>query len=102
MYSRLAIGRNDNYNLKNKKIQTSGGFIITSGKKAQSSGRQWEWLGGFRELGCFGGFIIYVRNKRLSHPAVSGNDWGGSTSLDVLAGSLLQPEKKGPVVCGCR
>ncbi len=31
-YSRLAVGRNDNYNLK-KKVQSSGGFIITSGKR---------------------------------------------------------------------
>jgi hypothetical protein len=55
-YSRLAIGRNDNYDGK-KKVQSSGGFIITSTK------------------------------KRFSRLAVSGNVWGGSTSLDALVGS---------------
>ncbi len=40
-----------------KKAQSSDGFINTSGK------------------------------KRLSHLAVSGNVWVGSTSSDVLAGS---------------
>ncbi len=54
-YSRLAFGRNDNYDQKIKKVQLFGGCIITSGKK---------WL---------------------SHLAVSGNGWGGSTSLDVSA-----------------
>jgi hypothetical protein len=48
--------KKDNYDLK-KKGQSSGGFIITSGK------------------------------IRLSHLAISGNVWGGSMSLDVLAGS---------------
>ncbi len=57
-YSRLAIGRNDNFDPK-KKVQLSGEFIIMSGKiRVQLSGRQWEWLGGFHELGCFGGIII--------------------------------------------
>ncbi len=32
MYSRLAVGWNDNYDPK-KKVQSSGRFIITSGKK---------------------------------------------------------------------
>ncbi len=34
-----------------------------------------------------GGFIITSEKKRLSRLAISGNVWGGSTSLDVLAGS---------------
>jgi hypothetical protein len=55
-YSHLAVGRSDNYNLK-KKVQLSGGFIITS------------------------------RKKRFSRLAVSGNVWGDSTSSDVSAGS---------------
>jgi hypothetical protein len=53
----MSSGRNGNYNLK-KKVQLSGGFINTSRKKVESSGRQWECLGGFHELVCFGGFII--------------------------------------------
>ncbi len=57
-YSHLAVSRNDNYDLK-KKVQSSGGFIITSRKKRFShlavSGNGW---GGFHELGCFDGFII--------------------------------------------
>jgi hypothetical protein len=57
--------RNDNYDLKKKKIQKSGRFIITSGKKkAQLSGHQWEWLGGFQKLGCFSGFIITTCKKK--------------------------------------
>jgi hypothetical protein len=35
MYSRLALSRTDNYDLK-KKVQLSGGFIIMSGKKRLS------------------------------------------------------------------
>ena len=54
--SSVTVSRNDNYDLK-KKLQSSGGFINTSGK------------------------------KRLSRPAISGNVWGGSTSSDVSAGS---------------
>jgi hypothetical protein len=56
-YCRLAFSRNNNYDLKIKKVQWFGGCIITSGKKAQLSGRQWEWLGGFHKLGYFGGEV---------------------------------------------
>ncbi len=47
-YSHLAVSRNDNYDPQ-KKVQSSGGFIVTSGKKVQPSGRQWEWLGVFHK-----------------------------------------------------
>jgi hypothetical protein len=63
-YSGLAFGRNDNYNLKIKKIQWFGRCIITSGKK---------WL---------------------IHLAVSGNGWGGSTSSDVSAVHNYDLKKK--------
>ncbi len=56
-YSRLAVGMNDNYDLKKKQVQSSGGFTIMSGK------------------------------KRFSRLAISGNVWGGSTSSDILAGA---------------
>ena len=62
-YSRLAFGRNDNYDLKKIKVQSSGGFIITSEKKS------------------------------FSRLAVSGNVWGGSTSSDVSAVYNYNPKK---------
>jgi hypothetical protein len=63
-----------NYNLKNK-VQSSVAVGRNDNynlkKKAQSSGR----------------FINMSGKKGLSCLAVSGNVWGGSTSLDVSAGS---------------
>ncbi len=58
MYSRLAVGRNDNYNPPPKKIQLSGGFIIASGKKGSVVWPSVGMVGGFHEFGYFGGFII--------------------------------------------
>jgi hypothetical protein len=56
MYSCLAFGRNDNYNLKKKDIVIWRVHNYVKKKKmAQLSGRQWEWLWGFHELGCFSG-----------------------------------------------
>jgi hypothetical protein len=89
MYSYLAIGRTDSIMVlpsldvsassqlrpekeKRTVVWPSVGMIImTPKKKVQSSGR----------------FIITSGKKRFSRLDVSGNDWGGSTSLDVLAGS---------------
>jgi hypothetical protein len=57
-YSRLVIGRNDNYDLKKKDTNA------------------WR-------------VHNYVLKKRLSHLAVSGNGWGGSTSSDVFGGFII-------------
>ena len=53
----MAVGRNDNYDLKKKDTVVWWVYKYVQKKKVESSGRQWECLGGFHELGCFGGFI---------------------------------------------
>jgi hypothetical protein len=55
-------------------------------KNFQSSGRQWECLGGFHKIGCFGGFIMTTWKKKVqSSVAVGRNDY-------------YDPKKKGTVV----
>ncbi len=72
-FSCVAIGRNDNYDLKKKDTDVWRVHNYVQKKMAQSSGHQWEWLGGFQELRCFGGFIIYVRKKEKAQS--SGHQW---------------------------
>jgi hypothetical protein len=71
MYSRLALGWTDNYDLK-KKVQSSGGLIITS------------------------------KEKRFSRLAVDGNDWGVPRAWMFRRVHNYNLKKKGPVVCGRR
>jgi hypothetical protein len=61
MYSPLAFGRNDNYDLKIKRIQLFGGCIITFGKK--NSSVVWpslEMVGGVIRAQMFWRFIFTI------------------------------------------
>ncbi len=53
-----------------------------------------DWWANFMLLALVRIMYNYIRKKMISRLSVSGNVWGGSTSLDVLAVHNYDPKKK--------
>ncbi len=82
-----------------KRLSHLAGSQIHLEKKVESSGRQWECLGGFHELGCFSGFIITTWKKMYSCLAFSRNgNYNLKKKVQWFGGCIITSKKKGSAI----